>query len=209
MAHDLVLNIRDFDPNLASACLSILHTPRHWLSSTKVTEDGVLEGARVRLRPVRPEDIGRLGEIVQQPGVAEWWPGYSEDRLRDDILGEKSEVTAYVIEFTGSIAGFIWYYEEDDPQYRMAGIDISLDCKWHNRGLGTDALRVLARHLFEDRGHHRIIIDPAVPNERAVYVYKKVGFKPVGVMRSYERLPDGSFRDGLLMDMLPEDLVPA
>ncbi|MGH2811045.1 MAG: GNAT family N-acetyltransferase, partial [Actinomycetota bacterium] len=32
-------------------------------------------------------------------------------------------------------------------------------------------------------------------------------FKPVGVMRRYEDLLDGRYEDGLLMDMLPEDLA--
>lgn len=158
------------------------------------------------LRPVLPDDVHALAHIVRQPGVAEWWPGYDEAHLREDMFGKKAGVTAFVIEHDGQTVGFIWYYEEEDPQYRMAGIDISLDGEWHNKGLGTDALRALAKHLFEDRGHHRIIIDPAVENRRAIHVYEKVGFKPVGVMRRYERLPDGAFRDGLLMDMLTEDL---
>jgi aminoglycoside 6'-N-acetyltransferase len=34
-----------------------------------------------------------------------------------------------------------------------------------------------------------------------------VGFQPVGVLRRYERGPDGSWHDGLLMDLLPEDLT--
>lgn len=147
--------------------------------------------------------------MLKKPGVAEWWPGYEEQRLREDIFGPKADVTAFAIEAGGALAGLIWFYEEEDPQYRMAGIDLFVDCDWHGRGLGTDALRTLGRHLFEGRDHHRIIIDPAVTNDRAIHVYKKVGFKPVGVMRRYERLPDGSFRDGLLMDMLPEDLTPA
>ena len=36
--------------------------------------------------------------------------------------------------------------------------------------------------------------------------YNKVGFKPVGVMRQYERGPDGTFHDGLLMDLLANEL---
>jgi hypothetical protein len=32
------------------------------------------------------------------------------------------------------------------------------------------------------------------------------GVPPGGVMRRYERGPDGSWHDGLLMDLLPEDL---
>jgi aminoglycoside 6'-N-acetyltransferase len=35
-----------------------------------------------------------------------------------------------------------------------------------------------------------------------------VGFRRVGIMRKYERGPDGVWRDGLLMDMLEEELRP-
>jgi len=66
---------------------------------------------------------------------------------------------------------------------------------------------VLARHLADERGHHRITIDPAVDNTRAVRAYAKVGFRPVGVLRRYEILPGGGFRDGLLMEVLAEEIV--
>jgi aminoglycoside 6'-N-acetyltransferase len=74
-------------------------------------------------------------------------------------------------------------------------------------GLGADALRTLAHHLFQRRGHHRITIDPATHNQPAIRSYRRVEFRPVGVMRRYERGPDGSRHDGLLMDLLPEDLT--
>ena len=50
-----------------------------------------------------------------------------------------------------------------------------------------DAIRTLARYLFEERGHHRLIIDPAVTNERAIGAYEKVGFRSVGVMPKMRR----------------------
>jgi aminoglycoside 6'-N-acetyltransferase len=34
-----------------------------------------------------------------------------------------------------------------------------------------------------------------------------VSFRPVGVMRQYERGPDGQFHDGLLMDLLRDELT--
>ena len=64
----------------------------------------------------------------------------------------------------------------------------------------------LARYLLEVRGHHRLTIDPAADNARAIRTYEKVGFKPVGVMRMYERGSDGTYHDGLLMDMLAGEL---
>jgi aminoglycoside 6'-N-acetyltransferase len=76
----------------------------------------------------------------------------------------------------------------------------------HGKGLGADTVRTLARWLLEDRGHHRLTIDPAVANVRAIRSYERVGFRRVGVMRRYERAADGSWHDGLLLDLLPEDL---
>ncbi len=107
---------------------------------------------------------------------------------------------------TGAVIGLIQWAEEDDPDYRHASIDIYLDPPTHGRGLGTDAVATLAHHLFEHHGHHRLTIDPAADNGPAIRCYEKVGFRPVGVMRRYERGPDGTWHDGLLMDLLAEDL---
>jgi aminoglycoside 6'-N-acetyltransferase len=107
----------------------------------------------------------------------------------------------------GEVAGLIQYYEEHEPDYRHAGMDIALRSDHHGRGLGREALITLARHLIDVRGHHRLIIDPAAGNARAIATYRRVGFRPVGVMRRYERGPDGVWHDGLLMDLLPEELA--
>lgn len=160
---------------------------------------------RVRLRPLTEADVDRLVEIVTAPGVAEWWGPYDRDRVTKELLGEDPW---FAIEHDGEFVGTLGYWEESEPQYRHAGIDVSLHPDWLGRGLGTEAVRALARHLFEERGHHRVTIDPAASNARAIRCYEKVGFRPVGVMRRAERLADGTFRDGLLMDLLPEELTP-
>ena len=123
-----------------------------------------------------------------------------------DELTSDPEVVAYVIEVQGEVAGSIQYGEETDPDYRHASIDLFLGAAYQGRGLGADALRTIARYLFEERGHHRLTIDPAAANQRAIRTYLWLGFQPVGIMRSYERGPDGSFHDGLLMDLLAGEL---
>ena len=42
--------------------------------------------------------------------------------------------------------------------YRHAGIDIYLGTRFQDRGAGTEAVGLLARFLFERRGHHRFTI---------------------------------------------------
>ena len=107
----------------------------------------------------------------------------------------------------GNVVGFIQFEEEDDVDYRHAGIDLFVESAYQGRGIGSDALRTLARHLFETHGHHRLTIDPALGNEHAIAVYGRVGFRPVGVMRLYERGIDGTWHDSLLMDMLTGELA--
>jgi aminoglycoside 6'-N-acetyltransferase len=65
----------------------------------------------------------------------------------------------------------------------------------------------MARHLFTDRGHHRLTIDPSARNQQAIRSYARVGFQPVGVMRRYWRGPDGTWLDALLMDLLVDELT--
>lgn len=165
----------------------------------------VLQGDRVTLRPLAEADLPRLLEVLQQPGVREWWPEYDMARLRADAF-ETPDVTSLAIEFSGEFVGLIMYTEQPDPYYKSAGIDITLDVEHLGQGLGSDAMRTLARHLFDERGHHRLTIDPAVANERAIGAYRKVGFKPVGIMREYERGAGGTWHDNLFMDMLSGEL---
>ena len=166
-----------------------------------------LHGAHVRLRPARPEDVPELARIRATPEVLRWWRG-GEDlaaAVAEDLAEEGTET--FVVEHDGRVAGAIQWHAEDEPDYRHAGIDIYLDPALHGRGLGTDAVRTLARHLIVDRGHHRLVIDPAAGNAAAIRCYSKVGFRAVGVMRRYELGLDGSWHDGLLMDLLADELI--
>ncbi|MEL6985300.1 MAG: GNAT family protein, partial [Actinomycetota bacterium] len=79
----------------------------------------------------------------------------------------------------------------------------------HRQGLATEALLVLIAHLFDDRGHHRLTIDPAADNTAAIACYAGVGFTEVGIMRSFERQDDGTWADGILMELLASDPRPA
>jgi aminoglycoside 6'-N-acetyltransferase len=164
-----------------------------------------LRGERVLLRPLTAADVPVVAAIQAQPGVASRWGQPDEAELQGKAAGT-DECTAFSIEADGEIVGLIQYHEEDDPMYRHAGIDLFLSEAVQGRGLGTDAVRTMARHLIDDHGHHRLVIDPAADNAAAIRAYEKAGFRPVGVMRRYERLPGGDWHDGLLMDLLADEL---
>ena len=81
-------------------------------------------------------------------------------------------------------------------------IDLFITTARQGNGLGTEAISLVTRELFEAWGHHRVTIDPSAGNARAIRAYEKVGFRRVGVLRQYERGRDGTFHDGLLMELI-------
>jgi len=164
-----------------------------------------LHGDSVVLRPVALADVHELVRIARTPEVESRW---GDEYLDEDWPLDDPSATVLVVLVDGRVAGMIQYSEENDPKYRHAGIDIFLDPALHGSGHGRDAVRTLALHLVGDLGHHRLVIDPAADNEPAIRSYSAVGFRPVGVMRRYERDADGSgWHDGLLMDLLAEELT--
>jgi aminoglycoside 6'-N-acetyltransferase len=146
-----------------------------------------------------------LRAILAEPEVGRWWAPDGPDKAADGLY-DHGEIV-YVIDVQGTVVGAIEYYEEDEPDYRHAGIDIFLGTAHQGQGLGGNAIRALARYLFEERGHHRLIIDPALANERAIRAYERIGFRRVGVMRAYERGADKTWHDGLLLDLLEDELT--
>ena len=164
----------------------------------------ILRGSRLLLRSMRLDDVPRLSAIAAEPEVARWWGDVPKSELVAKATGDDS-CEGFAIELDGEVVGLIQVYEEPDPQYRHAGIDLFLSSAVTGRGLGQEAVRLLADHLLDERGHHRLTIDPAAANGRAIRCYEAVGFRPVGVMRRYERGPDGSFHDGLLMELVRDD----
>lgn len=163
-----------------------------------------IAGARVRLRTTTTEDKAALVAIRSLEQVRRWWRGGDLDAEFDADLVDEDVERLTIERLDGLVVGLIQFAEEDDPDYRHAGIDIYIDPNHHRQGLATDAIRTLAEYLFA-QGHHRLTIDPSVDNEAAIACYAGVGFERVGVMRSYERRPDGTWGDGLLMELVAED----
>ena len=171
----------------------------------------VLRDSRVTLRPVAEGDLTQLLQMLREPAVARRWTELDDEQgLRRFLCGADADaaerISTFAIVVGEELVGWIAGWEKLEPDYRHAGVDLFVATAHQGSGLGPAAIRLLCRWLFEQRGHHRIVIDPAADNLQAIAAYEKVGFKRVGVLRRYERGADGTYHDGLLLDLLPEDL---
>jgi aminoglycoside 6'-N-acetyltransferase len=161
----------------------------------------------ITIRPILPEDAPALAGILAQTSVARWWGEFDVERVERELIVGEPDLRVYAIELDGRLVGAMQTEEEPDPEFRHASIDLFLDDEAQGHGVGPSAIRLLARRLIDDDGHHRITIDPAADNMNAISAYQKVGFRPVGRLRRYQRMPDGTWIDGLLMELLADELI--
>jgi len=166
---------------------------------TEPPEQEPLPGERLLLRRAVDEDREAVGAILSEPEVVRWWGPFDPETAFDELP------SSFVVVVDAAVVGWLLFEEEDWWQYRHVSFDIALTTALHGRGYGQETLRVAIRH-FIARGHHRFTIDPAAGNARAIRAYSAIGFKPVGVLRDYEKR-DGAWCDGLLMDLLAREFV--
>ncbi|HZS30770.1 MAG TPA: GNAT family protein [Gaiellaceae bacterium] len=83
------------------------------------------------------------------------------------------------------------------PVHRSAELQIRIGAAGaRGRGVGTEALRQLLEHGFEQLHLHRIHLYVLADNERALRAYRRVGFREEGVLR------DGACIDGRWVDLI-------
>ena len=110
-----------------------------------------LRDGRVVLRPLEVGDANALAAIVEHPSVRRWWG--SEDsgsRSAEGFAEDAREEHAFAIEVDGMLGGWLGFHEEDEPDYRHAGLDIFLGpstrapgsgrsrCGWRRAGSSTN-----------------------------------------------------------------------
>jgi len=156
-------------------------------------------GERVALEPTREEHAERLRRLRATPEVERWWePG--PEGWPQRTLEPVEQLTVLV---DGEVAGYVQFGEEANPDARHADVDIFLGPAHQGRGLGTEVLRTVVRHLIEERGHHRITLYTSPKNGQAIRSYEKAGFRPVGVLRKAARSRvTGQWEDELLMELV-------
>lgn len=171
--------------------------------ATRLDSLPTLRGADFVLRPAQPAELDVFADAISADSEASPWWGTDAETIRRWFASP--DYYLFALEQAGDVVGVLGFEEVDDDDYRSAGVDIGLLSCCIGKGLGTAALRLLVGWLIDERGHHRITIDPAANNGRAIRAYEKVGFKRIGIAREYERGSDGVWHDNLLMDLLASE----
>ncbi|MEX2229708.1 MAG: GNAT family protein [Dehalococcoidia bacterium] len=179
-----------------------------------------LEGERVRLRAVEPEDAPAFAAWINDPEIRHLLGGPA---YQYSLVAEEEAIRA---RRTSDWERGIWFALEatDGEAPRLIGnMDLRRlnaearrgevgmligDRAYWNRGYGSDALRTLCRWAFADLDLHRIELSVAEYNPRARRAYEKVGFAIEGRLREHRYIA-GRYHDTIVMGLLRRDFEAA
>jgi RimJ/RimL family protein N-acetyltransferase len=169
----------------------------------------VLTGDLVVLRPFVDTDVPVLLGAIADPEVARLTGsppggGPGEEQTRDwygsrNAQNDRLDL-AVVDRAGGACVGEVvlnqWYPHNGSCNFRTL-----LGAAGRDRGLGTEAVRLIVGYGFERLGLHRISLEVYSHNPRARRAYEKVGFVAEGVLRQVLRDGDG-WDDATVMSIL-------
>lgn len=172
--------------------------------------ESILEGEKVRLRPVHERDLPLFVQWLADPEVRRWLAAINDPPTLEDEFdwyeGRRSDPDAVLwsIEtLEGRLAGTTELRLTPDHHRAELGIAIQDKTMW-NQGLGTDAVRLVLEFGFEDLELNRIDLTTDEDNVRGRRCYEKCGFVEEGVLRQH-RFVEGRFGNTIVMSILREE----
>lgn len=179
----------------------------------------ILYAERIRLRASEREDIPLFLKWVNDPEVCEflehssvlnriqeeaWFESVSSGpRTELPLVIEVREPDSYSWTPIGNLS-----FMNIHLIHRSAEIGIMIGEKQYwDQGYGTEAMRRMCQHGFEDLNLHRIFLRVYEGNERGKKAYRKVGFVCEGTMRQ-ARYHHGRYWDVDFMSIIKSDWEP-
>jgi len=172
-----------------------------------VISESILEGQRVRLRPVQPGDLPKFAEWLADPEVRRWLAAIPETpTLQDEVewyedsRANPDNVLWAIETLEGQLIGTTELRLAPHAQRAELGIAIQDKSQW-NKGYGTETIRLLLEYGFEDLELNRIELTVDEANARGRRCYEKCGFREEGLLRQH-RLVEGQFGNTVMMAIL-------
>lgn len=126
-----------------------------------------------------------------------------EDWYREQAENDEPTFTIHHLPKDKPIGNCGLHNINQDNDHGEMGIVLGEKEYW-NRGLGTEAVRLITDFGFTALGLHGISLLVKGFNGRARRVYEKVGYQIAGRVRDFYKI-DGNYYDEIIMDILREE----
>ncbi|HGH7180209.1 TPA: N-acetyltransferase family protein [Bacillus luti] len=132
----------------------------------------------------------------------------SPNQLQNDIDTEREKIrksnekgNLYIVyEVDSKVVGFLLFNRYELERLRHAGtMGMGIREAYCNQGIGTKLIEFLISWAKEQNGLEKICLGVVSINDRAIKVYKRMGFVEEGRQRKQIKYEDGSYGDDVLM----------
>lgn len=164
------------------------------------------------IRPVKLEDAAQINAIRRMPGVFEnilGIPSEREQRTEDFIanLGPDNHEFVAVTETPQGVKviGMAGLSVNASPRLRHSGsVGIMVSKDYQNQGVGTLLMKSLLDLADNWLLLVRVELGVYTDNERAIHLYKKMGFEEEGIRRK-AAIRNGTYADEIIMARIHGD----
>ena len=176
----------------------------------------VIEAARLRLRPARPDDdAGDLFAVFGDPEVMRYWshePFAGLDIVRVYIDGMEAGFASgtryqWVVaeRETDRAMGTVTLYHWD-TQNRRAEVGYILGRAHWGQGYAREAVRALLRFAFDRLDLHRVEADVHPDNAPSLRLLERLGFRREGLLRQ-RWFTYGAWSDSVVLGLLRDEFA--
>ncbi len=166
----------------------------------------MIPGETINLRAIERQDAALLYRWFNDQVVMDGWGWSAPARSMDTVVGQVEEWLAREVAFgrpealiveslVGDPIGLV-IVRIDRPEARSVELSLLVDAAHWSQGFGIDMMQTTLEACFDGWGVHRIGVHVEESNERALVLYRRLGFKEEG------RLRQAAFRDGRHADVL-------
>jgi ribosomal-protein-alanine N-acetyltransferase len=148
----------------------------------------VMESARLRMRPLTPDDAEAMHVIYSDPEAMRWWshPPYSSlDETRDKLAKNiaSPDWRAWAITLKGDDTAIGTLAANEKRQGRVVEIGYSLARPHWRNGYAREAVSRLLDLLLREEGNRRVFADTDPDNVGSNSLLESLGFVQEGRLR--------------------------
>jgi RimJ/RimL family protein N-acetyltransferase len=164
---------------------------------------------KIILRNAQTSDAGKIINIMKNIIKEDIYTLAEDNEYKQTIKKESEKINKFhkskckiyiVIEVNKKIAGYLTFDNFGIRKCQHNGLlTMFLDNKYRSKGLGTILMNGLIDWAKKDKIIEKLSLYVFANNEKAIGLYKKMGFFIEGYMRKDLKMRDGSYIDSVLM----------
>lgn len=168
---------------------------------------------KTEIRQWKPSDANDLAKALSNPNVIDnlrdgipypYTESDAADYINAMLSRDKNTTFAFAVCYDGKAVGSIGAFRQSNIHKFTAELGYYVSEEYWGKGIATEAVKLICRHVFDNTDIIRIFAEPFAHNTASCRVLEKAGFKLEGTLRS-NAVKCGRITDMKMYSLLKKD----